>query len=1296
MEDVETTPRADVDGEGIEQGETEGHGLIERILEKNCKTMEPEKESHGEMRNALSEDDGTEREELGTILEATTLEESNEPPRVAEWEQEKGPDGGDLGRVEPLDRSACSSPRGTDERSDLEMCREMEIAEMNNEMKRERRNSGGNEVEDLHVLQATRQPEKLTLGPPKALPKAPCGHVKLRNRESGSVLPDTLHLSALGAMWRVPCGEWACHSSVMYPEQIVRVPREAPRPAPELLGLATEFLSQYYSSIKRLGSPAHLERLEEVRREVELTSAYRLHDTELVFGAKTAWRNASRCVGRIQWAKLQVFDARCCNAAHEMFNYICNHIKYATNRGNLRSAITIFPARTGPGTDFRIWNSQLISYAGYQREGGSVTGDPANVEFTEICSRLGWRGPGGRFDLLPLVLQAGSSKPELFEIPAEMVLQVPLRHPRLEWFAELGLRWYALPAVSSMLLEMGGLEFPACPFSGWYVGTEIGVRDLCDSGRYDVLEAVAVRMGLDIRNVSSLWKDQALVEINIAVLHSFQLDRVTIVDHHSVTDSFMKHLETEGRVRGGCPADWVWIVPPISGSLTPVFHQEMLNYILTPAFFHQPEAWKSCNWNNGTETGTRRKQIGFKKLAKAVKFSAQLMGKAMARRVRAIILYATETGKSQAFANSLCEIFKHAFDAKVVCMQDYDVVHLEHEALVLLVTSTFGNGDPPENGQKFWLSLLEMQHPLSSHAEEQGFKVSRVPPQLEHPRVAFTEGALLRSNTLESAEPLANVRFSVFGLGSSAYPRLCAFARALDGMLGTLGGERIMARGEGDELCGQEEAFRSWARGAFEAACDVFCVREDVNLEQASATLLYAESDFKPERYRLVPVSSRLSLEQGYTCTHRKKVVGAKLLSRQNLQSPDSGRRTVLIRLDTLEQRELRYRPGDHVGIFPANAAALVRRLMRRIEGTAQAEQVVRVECLEETTTPTGTVTKWVEVSRLPPCTISDALSRFLDISSPPSARFLQQLASLAADVTDRDSLLQLGKGGPEYETWRREGNCTIPEALDQFPSVRVPACLLITQLPLLQPRYYSISSSPHLYPRQIHLTVAVVKYRTRGGDGPVRNGICSTWLEAVGHGEEVPCFVRAAPGFHLPSDPSLPCILIGPGTGIAPFRGFWQQRLFDMQTTGMWVPSPAMVLVFGCRSESHDHIYKEEIKDALQKGVLKSAHVAYSRQPGCPKRYVQDVVLEELGEELSMVLSDVGGHVYVCGDVTMAQGVQTALQEVLGRTRGLSPQQAAQLLSTMKDNNRYHEDIFGAKYSSLDSSNPGYTPGTK
>ncbi|CAL1615736.1 unnamed protein product [Knipowitschia caucasica] len=1093
--------------------------------------------------------------------------------------------------------------------------------------------------------------------------------MKVKNWETGTVYNDVLHQGSSKI-----CNENVCLGSVMMPNHSVR--KEESRGKEELLSLAKDFFDQYYTSIKRSGSKAHMDRLDEVTKEIESSGSYQLKDTELIYGAKHAWRNAARCVGRIQWSKLQVFDARDCTTAHGMYNYICNHIKYATNKGNLRSAITIFPQRTDGKHDFRVWNSQLIRYAGYKQSDGSIIGDPANVEFTEIVMQLGWKAPKGRFDVLPLLLQANGNDPELFEIPEDLVLEVPITHPKFEWFKDLDLKWYGLPAVANMLLEVGGQEFTACPFSGWYMGTEIGVRDFCDASRYNILEEVAKLMNLDTRKTSSLWKDKALVEINIAVLHSFQTCKVTIVDHHSATESFMKHMENEYRVRGGCPGDWVWIVPPMSGSITPVFHQEMLNYHLSPSFEYQPDPWNTHVWKGVNGTPTKKRAIGFKKLAKAVKFSAKLMGQAMAKRVKATILFATETGKSHDYAKTLCEIFKHAFDAKVMSMDEYDVVDLEHETLVLVVTSTFGNGDPPENGEKFGAALMEMRHPTSNIEDRKSYKVRfNSVSSYSDTRKSSSDEPETKTN-FESTGPFANVRFSVFGLGSRAYPHFCAFAHAVDTLFEELGGERIMRMGEGDELCGQEESFRTWAKKVFKAACDVFCVGDDVNIEKANDSLISNDRSWKKGKFRMTYTAEAPALTEALNNIHKKKVYGAKMLESQNLQSQKSNRSTIFVRLHTNNHDSLSYHPGDHLGIFPGNYEDLVTALIDKLEDAPPVNQIIKVEFLEERNTALGVISNWTNETRIPPCTIYQAFQYFLDITTPPSPVLLQQFAALATNEDHKKRLEVLSKGLQEYEEWKWYNNSTLVEVLEEFPSIQMPSTLLLTQLPLLQPRYYSISSSPDLHPGEIHLTVAVVSYRAKDGKGPVHHGVCSSWLNRIQKGEMVPCFVRGAPSFHLPKDNHAPCILVGPGTGIAPFRSFWQKRLYDLEHNG--IESCPMILVFGCRQSEIDHIYKEETIQAKNKNIFKELYAAYSREPGKPKKYVQNVLREQLSERVYQCLKQERGHIYVCGDVTMAGDVLKTVQQIIKQHGHMSLEDAGLFISKLRDENRYHEDIFG------------------
>ncbi|KAM3822758.1 LOW QUALITY PROTEIN: nitric oxide synthase 3 [Vipera latastei] len=1105
---------------------------------------------------------------------------------------------------------------------------------------------------------------------PAERPADPPRYSRIKNWQTGAILYDTLSAQA---RQEVPCNGKRCLGAAMLPKQMLAgCDGGSARSVDESLGLARDFVTLYYGSMKRAESQAHHQRLQEVEQQIASTGTYQLLEAELVFGAKHAWRNAARCLGRIQWNKLQVFDARDITSAQEMFTFLCNHINYATNRGNLRSAITVFPPRVAGRGDFRIWNQQLIRYAGYPQPDGSILGDPANVEITELCMQYGWRPPYGRFDVLPLLLQAPDEDPELFVLPPELVLEVPIVHPTLPWFEELGLRWYALPAVANMLLEIGGLEFPAAPFSGWYVGCEIGMRNFCDAHRYNLLQGVAEKMGLDTGTTLSLWKDKAAVEMNVAVLHSFQLAKVTVVDHHAVAESFMKHLENEQRIRGGCPADWIWLVPPISGSLTPIFHQELVNYQLSPGFRYQADPWRSYI-PKGT-TITRKKT--FKEIANAVKISAKLMGHVMAQRVKATILYASETGKSKAYAFSLKELFQSAFAPKVVCLDEYDVVSLEHETLVLVVTSTFGNGDPPER-ESFSKALMEMSCPYLGAVEPEFQK--HPTPKIRSP------GSLGRG--LEGQKPLRTTattttllllllpcRFSVFGLGSRAYPHFCAFAHAVDTRLEELGGERILPLGEGDELCGQEESFRTWASSVFKAACDTFCVASDA----VSTEVFSARCSWKRNRHRvLAQPGMTFDLLADLTKTHKRKVFPCYVISVKNLQSSDSGRSTLLVRLQTRDQAELQYQPGDHVSIFPANRASLVEALMGLVQDPPPAEEPVAVETLEAGTE--GVKRMWVPSSRLPPCTLRQALTYFLDITTAPSPQLLQLLAGLAEDRTEREKLQRLSQDSLLYEEWKWFRCPTVVELLEEFPSVVLPTSLLLTQLPLLQARQYSISSAPNTYPGELHLTVAVLNYRSQDGKGPMHYGVCSTWLSQLSPGEMVPAFVRSTPNFQLPEDPTAPCILVGPGTGIAPFRGFWQQRQHQMKTQGL--PAGDMTLVFGCRSSLHDHIYSEEIQEAQETGALRRVLTGFSRDPDYPKTYVQDLLRLHLADHVFEVLSQREGHVYVCGDVTMATGVLQTIQQILAQEGRMSLVEAGDAISELRDQNRYHEDIFGLTF---------------
>ncbi|MCP2324639.1 nitric-oxide synthase [Hamadaea flava] len=350
---------------------------------------------------------------------------------------------------------------------------------------------------------------------------------------------------------------------------------------------AEDFLRQLYAEQPRLGVDARLvaARVEQVREQIDALGTYAHTRTELVHGARMAWRNSSRCIGRLYWNSLVVRDLRGVSGVDATAEQLVQHLQIAAgqgkNRGRLRPVISIFPQAVPGRSRTVLWNEQLIRYAGY-RDG---TGDPLYADFTEAVTELGWKGKHSAFDILPLVLQETGQEPRLFELPEHAVLEVPLTHPDLAWVAELGLRWHAVPAISNMRLTIGGVNYPLAPFSGWYMGTEIGARNLADADRYDQLPIIAERLGLDTTRESSLWRDRALVELNRAVLWSFERAGVKIADHHTESRHFLTHIAKEEKAGRTVPADWSWIVPPLSGGATPVFHRYYPEADLKPNFY---------------------------------------------------------------------------------------------------------------------------------------------------------------------------------------------------------------------------------------------------------------------------------------------------------------------------------------------------------------------------------------------------------------------------------------------------------------------------------------------------------------------------------------------------------------------------------------------------------------------------------------------------------------------------------------------------------------------------------------
>jgi len=350
------------------------------------------------------------------------------------------------------------------------------------------------------------------------------------------------------------------------------------------LAEAERFIRQYHEE-NGLGAEECERRLREVRAALGRHNHYDHTADELAFGARVAWRNHARCIGRLFWKSLVVVDRRDVTDPAEIAACCAEHLVSARKSGGIRSTITVFAPVRGDALPAHIESRQLVQYAGYLEADGSVLGDPASIEATRTAIALGWTPPRerSRFDVLPLQICDARGRRHLFEYPEGTVQEVAITHPTAPAIAELGLRWYTVPAVSSMVMTIGGIEYPCAPFNGFYMASEIASRNFADESRYDQLHAAARALGIDTGG--ALWKDRVLTELNEAVLHSFRGAGATILDHHTASAQFMEFFQKERSAGREPSAEWSWIVPPQASAACPVYHLPMQDRHAVPNYY---------------------------------------------------------------------------------------------------------------------------------------------------------------------------------------------------------------------------------------------------------------------------------------------------------------------------------------------------------------------------------------------------------------------------------------------------------------------------------------------------------------------------------------------------------------------------------------------------------------------------------------------------------------------------------------------------------------------------------------
>ncbi|WP_279350596.1 nitric oxide synthase oxygenase [Erythrobacter litoralis] len=349
---------------------------------------------------------------------------------------------------------------------------------------------------------------------------------------------------------------------------------------------ARAFLRAYFNENKK-GDAAFRARWAEVRRDLSQRNHYEHTPEELAYGARIAWRNHGKCIGRLFWESLEVFDCRQVAEPDAIADRVDVHLRNASADGRIRSIISVFAPVTGEQVPAWIESEQITQYACHQIPGGGWLGDRQNIEATQIAKSMGWQPEGepGKFDLLPWFLRDRQGRRIRYDLRPGSVREVDIVHPDRPGFAELGLKWYAVPVVSGMILTIGGVDYPCAPFNGFYMGTEIASRNFADVQRYDLLADAAQALDIVHSRFNPLWIDETLTELNRAVLHSYQQAGVTILDHHTAARQYMEFHAREQRASRRVAGDWRWLVPPQAHSAHDMFHMRMRNFHPVPNYY---------------------------------------------------------------------------------------------------------------------------------------------------------------------------------------------------------------------------------------------------------------------------------------------------------------------------------------------------------------------------------------------------------------------------------------------------------------------------------------------------------------------------------------------------------------------------------------------------------------------------------------------------------------------------------------------------------------------------------------
>lgn len=578
----------------------------------------------------------------------------------------------------------------------------------------------------------------------------------------------------------------------------------------------------------------------------------------------------------------------------------------------------------------------------------------------------------------------------------------------------------------------------------------------------------------------------------------------------------------------------------------------------------------------------------------AVSDAAEARHQSTVATVPLLILFGSQTGTAEKLARLVAgESKKGGFDPRVVDAAAHATIDWTQAVNLLVITSTYGDGEMPDNAQAFWGWLQT-----------------------------------------DAAGALAHLQFSVLALGDTNYEQFCAAGKRIDARLEQIGAKRIAARIDCD--LEYQAAANAWIEAALTA------LTPSASPAGAGSRRREQVEVADDVRRRTTAMSAQPCPPRhlgGYesTAVSRANPFPAHLLTNRRLNNDGSEKETRHFEL-SLANSGMTYEAGDALGVQPTNCPALVEDLLSALG------------CDGEEAVPDANGTD------LP---LRKALAGQLDITKPSP-----ELLRHVAEHDDALRALLAPERRDDLKLWLRGRE--IIDLLLEAPTARLAPAEFVSLLKRLAPRLYSISSSPKAHSGQVHLTINIVRHDSHGR---TRKGVASTFLaDRVGAETSVPVHVHSSPGFRLPADGDAPVIMIGPGTGIAPFRAFLHERRAASAKGRNW-------LFFGEQRAATDFYYRDELEPMLADGHLTRLDTAFSRDQQ-EKIYVQHLLAEQAARIWEW-LQD-GAHLYVCGDASrMAKDVDAALHRAIETAGGMDPDAAADYVRKLKADKRYQRDVY-------------------